>query len=165
MRVVFSQIRNFMVIAFNDANMHATSIAHFNGTTQCFKIVGSGSKGLTPCTCLCYLAVRLSKALIKTRTQRGQAIHTYLRPASKTSVNKKIYLLSHPAQTRKRTKKQLPNSYIKVLNYRQPIVRFLQKTRAWSRSDSLQPFTTLVQITQYTSPNYTDNPQVNIRCI
>jgi len=41
------------------------------------------------------------------------------------------------AQTRKRTKKELPNSNIKLLTYRHPIVRFLQKTRAWSRSNSL----------------------------
>jgi len=43
---------------------------------------------------------------------------------------KKIYHLNtlhlHPAQTRKRTKKESPNSYIKLLNYRHPIVRFLQ---------------------------------------
>jgi len=32
----------------------------------------------------------------------------------------------------------------------------------WSRSKSLQPITNLVQITNYTSPNYTDRPQVNI---
>ena len=40
-------------------------------------------------------------------------------------------------KTRKRTMKQLPNSFIKLLNYRHPIVRFLQKTRAWCRSKSL----------------------------
>ena len=65
----------------------------------------------------------------------------------------------YPAQTRKRTKKELPNSYIKLLTYLHPIVRFVQKTRAWSRSKSLQPITTLVQITHYTSPNYTDPPR------
>jgi len=31
---------------------------------------------------------------IKTRTQKGQAIRTYVRPASKTPVNKKIYRLN-----------------------------------------------------------------------
>ena len=82
---------------------------------------------------------------------------------------KKIYHLYtlhlYPAQTRKRTKKELPNSYIKLLNYRHPIVRFLQKTRAWSRSKSLWPMTTLVQITHHTSPNYANRPQLNIHCI
>ena len=67
--------------------------------------------------------------------------------------------------TRKRTKKETPNSYIKLLNYRHQIVSFLQKTRAWSRSNSLQPFMTLVQISHYTSPNYTNHPQVNIHWI
>ena len=58
MQVVFSQTRNFTVIAFTDANMYATSMARrkgrfwtSNGATQSD---GSGSKGLTPCTCLCY---------------------------------------------------------------------------------------------------------------
>jgi len=53
-------------------------------------------------------------------------------PASKAPVNQKtlsdnlntVHL--YPAQTRKRTKKELPNSYIKLFNYRHPIVRFLQ---------------------------------------
>jgi len=39
-------------------------------------------------------------------------------------------------KTRKRTK-ELPNSYIKLLNYQYPIVRFLQKMRPWSRSELL----------------------------
>jgi len=40
-----------------------------------------------------------------------------------------------PAQTRKGKKKELPNSYnIKLLTYRHPIFKFLQKMRAWSRS-------------------------------
>jgi len=63
------------------------------------------------------------------------------KPDIKTAVNQKIYHLNnlhlYPAQTRKRTKKELPNSYIKLLTYRHPIVRLLQKTRAWSRSKSL----------------------------
>jgi len=66
---------------------------------------------------------------------------TSVLPASKTPVNQTIYHLNtlhlYPAQTRKRTKKELLNSYIKLLNYRHPIVRFLQKMRAWSRSKSL----------------------------
>ena len=70
---------------------------------------------------------------LKTRTQRRQEIGTYVRPASETPDNQKIYHLNtlhlYPAQTRKRTKKELPNSYVKLLNYRHPIDRFLQKTR------------------------------------
>jgi len=61
---------------------------------------------------------------LKTRTQRSQAICTSVLSASKTPVNQKIYQLNalhlYPAQTRKRTKKELPNSYIKLLNYRHP---------------------------------------------
>jgi len=37
--------------------------------------------------------------------------------------------------------------------------------RAWSRLKSLQLITTLVQITNYPSPNYTDHPQVDTHCI
>jgi len=37
--------------------------------------------------------------------------------------------------------------------------------RAWCRSESLQPITMLVLITDCTSPNFTDRPQVNIHCI
>jgi len=64
---------------------------------------------------------------------------TSVLPASKTPVNQKIYHLNtlHLYQTRKRTKKELLNSYIKLLNYRHPIVLFLQNMRAWSRSKSL----------------------------
>jgi len=47
---------------------------------------------------------------------------------------KKIYHLNtlylYPVQIRKRIKKELPNYYIKLLAYRHPIVRFLQKTKA-----------------------------------
>jgi len=60
--------------------------------------------------------------------------------ASKTPVNQKIYHLNtlhlYTAQTRKRTKKKLPNSYIKLLNYRHPIVRFLQKKRGLGPNQS-----------------------------
>jgi len=37
--------------------------------------------------------------------------------------------------------------------------------RDWFRSKSLWPVMTLVQITHYTSPSYTDHPQGNIHCI
>ena len=71
-------------------------------------------------------AVRFSKAL-------KDAMCTSVLPASKTPVNKKIYHLNtlhlHPAETRKRTKKELPNSYIKLLNYRHP--RLFDSYRKW----------------------------------
>jgi len=60
-----------------------------------------------------------------------QAICTSVLPTSETPVIKKIYHLNlYPAKTtktQKRTKKELPNSLIKLFNYRHPIVRFLQK--------------------------------------
>jgi len=102
-------------------------------------------------------AVRLSKAL-KDATQRSQAICTSVLSASKTPVNKKIYHLNalhlYPAQTRKRTKKELPNSYIKLLNYRYPFDFYRKRglgpdhshhnqSRRWSRLH-----TALAQITQ-----------------
>jgi len=66
---------------------------------------------------------------------------TSVLPTSKIPVIQKIYHLNtlhlYPVQTRKRAKKELPNFYVKLLNYRHPIVRFLQKMRAWSRSKSL----------------------------
>ena len=78
MRVVFSQTRNFTVIAFTDANMYATSM------TQYYV-----SKATVPSKPACVIAaVRLSKAL-KTRTQSSQAICTSVVPASKTPVNQK----------------------------------------------------------------------------
>jgi len=70
-----------------------------------------------------------------------------------------------PTQTRKRTNEELPHSNSKLLTYRHPFVRFLQKTRAWSRPKSFYPVTTLVQIIHYASPNYTYHPQVNIHWI
>jgi len=65
------------------------------------------------------------------------------KPGIRTPVIKKIYYLYtlhlFPAQTRKRTKKELQkliwNFYINQLTYRHPIVRFLQKARAWSWSN------------------------------
>jgi len=101
-----------------------------------FLIVWSDSTNLPVLSLLCTWARHL-----KARTQRSQATCTSVLPASKSPVNQKIYHLNklslYPAQTRKRTKKELPKSYIKLLNFRHPIVRFLQKTRAWSRSKSL----------------------------
>jgi len=35
----------------------------------------------------------------------------------------------------------------------------IKRNEAWSRSKSSYPVTTLVQITHYTSPNYTDHPK------
>ena len=54
----------------------------------------------------------------KTHTQTSQAICTYVLPASKTPVNQKSLILTparlYPAQTRKRTKKELRNSYVEL---------------------------------------------------
>jgi len=94
-----------------------------------FRIVRSDSLNLPVLSLLCAWARHL-----KMRTQWSQAMCTSVLSASKTPVYKKIYHLNtlhlHPAQTRKRTKKELPNSYIKLLNCRHPIARFLQKMRA-----------------------------------
>jgi len=45
---------------------------------------GSGSKGRTPCTCLCYRCCALEQGTWRRarRTKRGQAISTSVRPAS-----------------------------------------------------------------------------------
>jgi len=103
----------------------------------------------------------------KTRTQRRQCC-----PLLKLLLIKKIYHLNtlhiYPAKTNKdsKTNKGRVTEFLyQALELRRPIVRFLQKTRAWSRSKSLWPITTLLQITNYTSPNYTDRPQMNIHCI
>ena len=83
---------------------------------------------------------------------------TSVQSASKTQSKKSIILTSCTSTQRKRTKKELPNSYIKLLNYRHPIVRFYRKrwlgpdqnhynqSRRWSW---LQ--TTLAQITRIVS--------------
>jgi len=128
---VFSQTRNFAVIAFTDANMYATSMTQRN----VFKATVPVRMILLP-TPACVIAdVHLSKA--QTRTERSQAICTSVLCASKTPVNPKIHHLNtlhlYPAQTRKRTKKELANSYTKLFNYRHPIVRFLRKRRAWTK--------------------------------
>ena len=87
-----------------------------------FRIVWSDSLNLPVLSLLCAWERDLN-----TRTQRRQAICTSVLPASKTPVNQKSlsYHLNtlhlYPAQTRKRTKKELPNSYIKLLKYRHPI--------------------------------------------
>jgi len=73
---------------------------------------------------------------LKTRTQRDQAICTSVRPTS-----------TEDCTSGNETRTQNACS------------------RAWSRSKSLQPVTTLVQITYHTSPNNTDHYQVNIHWI
>jgi len=59
----------------------------------------------------------------------------YIQPANRIVIISALHL--YPLQTREQTKKELPNSYIKLLTCRHLIVRFSQKTRAWSRSKSL----------------------------
>ena len=126
LRVVFSQTKKCTVIPFSDANVYATSMTQRNVSKA---TVPDRMVWLAKPACV-MAAVRLSKALLKTHTQRRQAICTSVLPASKTPVNQKIYHLNtlhlYQARTRKRTKKELPNSYIKLLKYRHPIVRFLQ---------------------------------------
>ena len=151
LRVVFSQTKHFAVIAFTDANMYATSMTQRNVLKA---TVPDRMILLTKPACV-IATVHLSKA--QSRTQRCQAICTSVLLASKTPINQKLYHLNtlhlYPAQTRKLTKKELANSYTKLFNYRHPTFRFLRKTRSWTRSKSLWPITTLVQITNHTSPN------------
>jgi len=133
-------------------------VRDFDDATQCFKkrrfrIVWSDSLNLPVLSLLCAWARRL-----KTRTQRSQAICTSMLSASKTPVNQKSYHLNalhlYPAQTRKQTKKELPNSYIKRLNYRHPFNFYKKRglgpdhshhnrSRLWSRLH-----TALAQITR-----------------
>jgi len=141
---VFSQTRNFAAIAFTDANMYATSVTQRN----VLKATVPDRMILLPKPACVIADVHLNKA--QSCTRRSQAICTSVLPASNTPINQKFYHLNtlhlYPAQTRKRTKKQLANSYTKLFNYRHPTVWFLRKTRAWTRSKSLWPITTLIQI-------------------
>ena len=101
--------------------MSSPNVRDFDGATQCFKSDCSGSYGLTPYTCRCYRCCALE------RTQKIQAICTSVLSASKTQSKKSIILTSCTFTQRKRTKKELANSYIKLLNYRHLIVRFYRK--------------------------------------
>jgi len=76
LRFVFSQTRNFTVIAFTDANMYATSMAQRKRYKRRFRIEGSDSLHLPVLSLLCAWAWHL-----KTRTahSRGQAICTSVR--------------------------------------------------------------------------------------
>ena len=104
LRVVFSQTRNFAVIAFTDANMYANSMAQRN----VLKATVPDRMILLHKPAYVIAVVHLNKA--QTRTQRSQAIFTSVLPASKTPVNQKIYhhntLHLYLEQTRKRTKKE-----------------------------------------------------------
>ena len=136
LRVVFSKARNFTVIA--SLMQTGTRLRWRNAMfyKRRFRIVRSDSLNLPVLSLLCAWERHLHM-----RTQRSQAMCTSVLPASKTLVYQKIYHLNtlhlYPAQTRKRTKKGLLNSYIKLSNYPHPIFRFLQKMRTWSRSKSL----------------------------
>jgi len=68
LRVVFSQTRNFTVIAFTDANMYATWMAQRSGRNGRFLMEGSDFLHLPLLSLLCAWARHL-----KTRTHRGQA--------------------------------------------------------------------------------------------
>ena len=146
-------------------------VRDFDDATQCFQSDGSRSYDLTPQTCLCYRCCALEQGTRRAFKGDKQSARPCCTLVKLLLIKKAIILTPCTStqrkrtKTRKRTKKELPNSYIKLFNYRHPIVRFLQKTRAWSRSKVFITITTLVQITNYTSPNYTDRPQVNIHCI
>jgi len=116
MCAMFSQIRNFTVIDFIDANMYVISMMQWAWIASNKTIVPDRTVWLPIHACV-IAAVRLSKAL-KTRTQRNQAICTPVLIASKLLLFKKICHLNTlhlcPAQTRKRTKKGLPNSYTRL---------------------------------------------------
>ena len=116
-------------------------------------------------------AVRLSKALRRALKGDKQSARPCC-PLQKLLLIKKIYHLNtlhiYPAKANKDSKTikgRVTEFLYQALELRRPIFRFLQKARAWSRSKSLWPITTLLQITHYTRPNYTDRPQVNINCI
>ena len=147
MRVVFSQTRHFTVIAFTDANMYATSMMQHNVLKVTVPDRMVWLRNLPVLLLLCAWARHL-----KTRTQRSQAICTSLLPASKSPVNTKSIILTPCTSTqRKRTKKELPDSYTKLLNYRHRIVGFLQKLN----EDLVQ---IKVTITNHdVGPNYTLN--------
>jgi len=97
---------------------------------QCFKSDGSKSYGLTPCTCLCYRCCALKQGTKRRAFKGDKQSARQCCPLLKLLSIKKIYHLNtlhlYSAQTRKRTKKELPNSYMELLNYRDLIVRFLQ---------------------------------------
>jgi len=73
--------------------------------------------------------VRLSKALKDAHSKEDKKSARPCCPLQKLLLIKEVNHLNtlhlYPAQTRKRTKKELPNSYTKLLKYRHPIVRFL----------------------------------------
>ena len=71
MRVVFSQTRHFMVIAFTDANMYATSITQRNVLKA---TVPDRMVGLAKPACV-FAAVRLSKALKDAHSKEPRNLH------------------------------------------------------------------------------------------
>jgi len=77
LHVAFPHTRNFTVFIFTDANMNAASIVHSKGWKRWFRIERSDSLHLPVLSLLCVWAEHLT-----TRTQRGQAIWTPVRPAS-----------------------------------------------------------------------------------
>ena len=72
MRVVFSQTRNLMVIAFTDANMYATSMEQRSCQMRPFRIEGSDSLPTPACV---IVAVRLSKALKDAHSKGSSNLH------------------------------------------------------------------------------------------
>ena len=125
LRVAFSQTKKFTIIAFSDANMYATSMTERN----VLKATVPDRMVWLPKPACVIAAVRLSKALKDAHSKGDKQSARPCCPLQKLLLIKKVNHLNtlhlYPAQTRKRTKKELPNSDIKLLKYRHPIVRFL----------------------------------------
>jgi len=71
LRVVFSQTRNFTVIAFTDANMYATSMTQRNA----LKATVPDPMVWLPKPACVIAAVRLSKALKDTHSKEPSNLH------------------------------------------------------------------------------------------
>jgi len=71
LRVVFSQTRNFMAIAFTDANMYATSIAQINVS----KATVQDRRIRLPTPACVVVAMRLSKALKDAHSKASSNLH------------------------------------------------------------------------------------------
>jgi len=108
----------------------------------------------------------------QTRTQWHQAICTSVLPASETPVNQKIYHLNTlhlcPVKTNKDSKtnkERVTEFFNQAVELSTSDCSIFTENEGLVQIKSLQPITTLVLITNCTSPNYTDRPQVNIHCI
>jgi len=122
---------------------------------------GSGSKGLTPCTCLCYRCYALEQGTWRRarRTKRGQAISTSVRPASTKDCT---------SENETRTQNACASAPIRIVSYSYTVVvpctvlydipiNVVYKTLSKYFIQVLS-FATLLHITQTATtvgPNYT----------